>query len=379
MSSAAQFTFSEREGLVLLAQTSALSASAIIGLLSYITYSAVTIRRGARRRWKIGGTAEVLFLNQLAADLVQVIGGLMNIKWAVDGTVSTGSFCVAQGVFKHASHVVTALSTLAIAFYTLYVLCFSGDPQVTDENEDDERRKSLRRGLIFVACLWAAVGLLVAINISADGAYHLYGPAGYWCWIVSTHPVQRIVADYLFMWITAGINIVIYSILFLYIKGYIATKGWRIYRPNVRKEISDLASKRAYGLLYYPAVYIIGVLPLSIVRYRTFAHHYIPSDAIIFVDIVYLANGLFNVILFSITRPFLLPHDLQSPHGSLEVQPSEGPIHDAASNGPPSITHCNVPIDCNRKSFNSSGGYTSGAEEHEIREKTPSIHAQCDL
>jgi hypothetical protein len=28
-----------------------------------------------------------------------------------------------------------------------------------------------------------------------------------------------------------------------------------------------------------------------------------------FVDVIYLSNGLFNVLLFSITRPFLLPHD----------------------------------------------------------------------
>ena len=36
MSSAAPFTFGERQGLILLAETSAVSACAIIGLLSYI-------------------------------------------------------------------------------------------------------------------------------------------------------------------------------------------------------------------------------------------------------------------------------------------------------------------------------------------------------
>jgi len=30
---------------------------------------------------------------------------------------------------------------------------------------------------------------------------------------------------------------------------------------------------------------------------------------IFFVDAIYLSNGLFNVLLFSVTRPFLLPHD----------------------------------------------------------------------
>jgi len=111
MSSPALFSWSERAGLLLLAQTSALSASAILGLLSYITYSAVTVLRGARRRWRIESAAEILFLNQLSWDLVQAMGGLMNIKWATRGSVHQGSYCVAQGAIKHMSDVGAALST----------------------------------------------------------------------------------------------------------------------------------------------------------------------------------------------------------------------------------------------------------------------------
>jgi len=48
---------------------------------------------------------------------------------------------------------------------------------------------------------------------------------------------------------------------------------------------------------------------LSIARYRTFAGHEVPFDVTIFVDCIYLSNGLFNVILFSLTRPYLLPHN----------------------------------------------------------------------
>lgn len=92
------FTFGERVGLVLLAETSAVSACAISGLLSYIAvsygpclhrdrdvnrlvtsfpkYSAVCITPGSSRRWRLGGPAEVYFLNQLAWDLVQAIGEL---------------------------------------------------------------------------------------------------------------------------------------------------------------------------------------------------------------------------------------------------------------------------------------------------------------
>jgi hypothetical protein len=50
------------------------------------------------------------------------------------------------------------------------------------------------------------------------------------------------------------------------------------------------------------------------VRYSAFAHHHIPQAATIFVDTIYLSSGLFNVLLFAFTRPFLLPHDPPKPY-----------------------------------------------------------------
>jgi hypothetical protein len=49
------------------------------------------------------------------------------------------------------------------------------------------------------------------------------------------------------------------------------------------------------------------VLPIAIVRWTEFSRDDIPFSATVFADIVYLSSGLFNVILYSLTRPFLLP------------------------------------------------------------------------
>jgi len=319
----APFTSSERTGLILLAQTSALSASTILGLLSYIAYSAVTIIRGSNRRWRIKGAAEILFLNQLGWDLVQATGGLMNIKWAANGSVQPGAFCVAQGAVKHMSDVGAALSTMTITIYTLKVLCF---PKVVEGNDERGRKKSVRFGLGLVAGIWLFLGLLVGINIAADGSYHFYGPTGWWCWIQSKYSVQRTAADFAFMWIAAVINVVGYIIIFLYLKGYIATQGWRIIRPDTRQPISILSVTQVYGLLFYPLVYTLAILPLSIARYLSFAHHRVPFAVTICVDMIYLASGLFNVILFSFTRPFLLPHDPRS--HNMAPKPTPPPISD---------------------------------------------------
>jgi hypothetical protein len=52
------------------------------------------------------------------------------------------------------------------------------------------------------------------------------------------------------MWITAAFNIVIYIILFFYLRGYIAMDGRRIYLSRTPKPINIIGPKKqAYGLL----------------------------------------------------------------------------------------------------------------------------------
>jgi len=306
------FTFGERLGLILLAETSAVSACSIIGLLSYIAYSAVCIIPGSSRRWRIGGPAQVYFLNQLLWDLVQAIGGLMNVKWAVDADVKSGAYCSAQGAVKQMSDVGSAISTLIISFYTLRVLCFwrIGNNDGETDTEQKEWKMRLSSSFVVVACLWAALGLLVGINVAVDGVRHFYGPTGYWCWIRAEYSVQRTATDFVFMWATVLCTSVAYGILFLYFKGYITTDGWHIRVCRKPESLNVLGPPRqAYGLLFYPLVYTVTITPISVARYSAFAHHQVPFAVTCFVDIIYLSTGLLNVLLFSFTRPYLLPHD----------------------------------------------------------------------
>jgi hypothetical protein len=55
------------------------------------------------------------------------------------------------------------------------------------------------------------------------------------------------------------------------------------------------------------------------VRYSSFTHHNVPFAVTVFTDMIYLSSGLLNVLLFSITRPFLLPHDLPKPEEAPQI------------------------------------------------------------
>ena len=58
----------------------------------------------------------------------------------------------------------------------------------------------------------------------------------------------------------------------------------------------------------YPAIYIITVLPVAAVRFRQFHSQNVSAASTVFCDILFSLSGFFNVLLFSVTRPALMPH-----------------------------------------------------------------------
>ncbi len=56
----------------------------------------------------------------------------------------------------------------------------------------------------------------------------------------------------------------------------------------------------------YPAVYIICILPNTISRWLTFSGHHPPGGFILFANTIFSLSGLFNLILFLLTRPAMV-------------------------------------------------------------------------
>ena len=63
---------------------------------------------------------------------------------------------------------------------------------------------------------------------------------------------------------------------------------------------------------------------LFVARYRTFVHHDVPFGVTIPFDYTYLSNSLLNVLLFSLTRRYQLPHATQLPSMAIISEPSPG-------------------------------------------------------
>ncbi|KZT30679.1 hypothetical protein NEOLEDRAFT_1186492 [Neolentinus lepideus HHB14362 ss-1] len=299
-----QFTFGERLGLVFIVETACLSALAICSLLSYIAYGAVKIIPGASRKWRTGTHVHFYFLSLLISDLIQAIGGIMDIRWIVKAKVEVGPFCTAQGAMKQIGDVGVALA-YAIAFHTFAVLVLRWRP--------DPSRKI---AFIILGCIWTFVALIVGLGLGTHKGEDYYGDTQYWCWITSEFPVQRIALEYFWLWSTALLNIALYVPLALVLKGYIIVDGLKV-RVAKSEERSHLkmtssnsmkdAGRLAMEMLFYPAVYTITVLPVAVVRWRAFNSDDVPFVATVVAEVLFASSGLLNVVLFSLTRPALLP------------------------------------------------------------------------
>ncbi|KAE9408212.1 hypothetical protein BT96DRAFT_26796 [Gymnopus androsaceus JB14] len=105
-----EFSFGTRLGLAFTVQSACCSALLVSSLLIYILYSAVTIKHGASRTWNVSTHVHYYFVNLLVFDLIQAIGGIIDVKWVAEAGVTEGALCTAQGILKQMGDVGVALS-----------------------------------------------------------------------------------------------------------------------------------------------------------------------------------------------------------------------------------------------------------------------------
>lgn len=97
------------------------------------------------------------------------------------------------------------------------------------------------------------------------------------CWITAHYSAERIGLEYLWLWIAAFVDIIVYVFLALVVKGFIIVNGgkMRIATGDDRVQRAFTSSSRSHSggasrdhqaiatsLLFYPAVYIITVRSL---------------------------------------------------------------------------------------------------------------------
>ncbi|KAJ3491057.1 hypothetical protein NLI96_g991 [Meripilus lineatus] len=317
------FDFEVRLGLSFIVQAACFSALAVTGLLLYIAFSAIRSKRGGYRGWTMSTHVHWYFLSLMVSELIQAIGGILNVKWVKNSDVMEGATCTAQGeyllnhgadpcrVLKQLGDVGVALASLAIAIHTFSVIVLRWRPKPT-----------YTVAVVVISTIWLFLILTIAISLGVHRGKDYYGDTQYWCWITQAYPGQRIALEYFWMWMAAFMNILLYIPITLVLKGFMTVSGWRVrfLSRSERRHVSQAAIDRddidhiAVKMLFYPLIYTCTVLPIAIVRWRAFSNRCVPWAATVVAGVIFASSGLLNVLLFTTTRPTLLPSRERNDH-----------------------------------------------------------------
>jgi len=324
------FFFGERLGIFLTIEASFLSAASVTLILCYALFKRLrsTLYTLRSKDLRLGrpsdATSSDLFLNLMLADLIQAIGGFPNIRWMSAGAVLPGRMCTAQAIFKQIGIVGVSMTSLAIALHTFSVLVlrWRGPP-------------NFPKYVIIGIWAFTAFDIVIANVVHRHEVY--YGVTGYWCWILPQFQAERIVTEYLWVWLAAFFMTILYGIMFAIIHQWINVAHgiqWYNQPPGDTLDMDSDDEKKikavANSMLLYPAVYILCFLPNTLSRWLYFEDlnkklALPPYQFTLFASSIYGLSGLFNLILFLITRPKVVVGHPVSPTKDAAVLP--GPIH----------------------------------------------------
>jgi len=165
-------------------------------------------------------------------------------------------------------------------------------------------------GLVWLfVILYVGFGLGLNINKS-------YMTPTYWCWIGPNYLKEKITGEYLWFWLTLGLSLIFYVLLFFWSMGNITVnqdKWWKFsVHPSNDSHADSDRRRHSLKLLAYPITYSIVIIPVSVVRFIEFSQEnkgqpdHIPVAWIFFSGAIYWLSGIINVLLFILTRRGLL-------------------------------------------------------------------------
>ncbi|KAJ1304601.1 hypothetical protein OPQ81_005743 [Rhizoctonia solani] len=300
-----------------------ISFISVISLFSLLAWVAVT-GRGPTERPFLKTHIGAYFLSLMTADLSQAIGGIMSIRWVASHHVSIGRFCTAQAAIKQFSNVGAALWSIVIALHTFRLLFFNA-------------HTSNALCLATLVIVWGSIIVIVVvgptvIQITSKGDY--FGITGYWCWITKDYAVERLCLEYLFMFLSAGVSVIVYTMVFFRLRGNLVAEGYKIKFFSVnssrawnleagRAVMESNTMSVAWQLMWYPVSYTFTILPISAARWAEFSGATVPFGAKVFASTVFMLSGFINTLLFVATRRVIPPIKLRrkSVSGNSNIHP----------------------------------------------------------
>ncbi|KAF8502200.1 hypothetical protein F5888DRAFT_1177000 [Russula emetica] len=296
-------------GLAVGAVASFLSCICVIVIFVWIGWNVHWYKKTfPNGNWKLfHGPADIYMFSLFVFDILQAIGGILSIKWAHNGIVTTGPYCTTQGIVEQIGELGVALITLLLAVHTFVAAVL----------QVGLKARGVAFSLVCLACvfiiLWVAIGAGIHKNYET--------PTPYWCWISPHFLGERLGGEYIWMWITLLASAILYIPLYFWAEGFWSVdEEYKFHWADPDQRVGYTQRRATLGMLLYPLAYCLVVLPVTIARWLLFSHHNVPPAATFFADSMFHLSGAINVLLFLIIRPELLLFPRPDKIAELEIE-----------------------------------------------------------
>ncbi|KAI0266781.1 hypothetical protein BC834DRAFT_112963 [Gloeopeniophorella convolvens] len=290
-------THGQSIGLALTAEASFISLSAVLVVFILIWRNVRRYQRSfPNGGWRLLRVPfDIYMLSLFGFDIMQAMGGVLDVRWAHGGIVRTGSYCTAQGVIQQIGELGVALITIILTVHTFVAAIWRVG------------LRACRFAFAIVGLAWVFVALWVGIGPSIHKHYE--APTPYWCWISSQFSGQRLAGEYIWIWFALFSSLVMYILLYFWTEGRLSVdedKWYKFYTHKPEQRLAYSQRRAALGMLAYPLAYSVVVLPVSVARWLLFNHQAVPSAVTFLAVSIFNLSGAINVLLLVIIRPRLL-------------------------------------------------------------------------
>ncbi|KAI0265242.1 hypothetical protein BGY98DRAFT_561806 [Russula aff. rugulosa BPL654] len=163
-------TAGDRIGLALIAEASFISSISVVVMFFWIGWNVRWYRKTfPKGDWKLfQRPADIYVFSLFVFDIVQAIGGALNIRWAHNGIITTGGYCTAQGITQQIGEAGVAQITLILAVHTFVAALWQVGLQA----------RGVALGMVCLVCVFITLCVAIGAGIHMD-----YIVPTYWCWI----------------------------------------------------------------------------------------------------------------------------------------------------------------------------------------------------
>ncbi|KAG7451044.1 uncharacterized protein BT62DRAFT_1071644 [Guyanagaster necrorhizus] len=302
-------TNNELAGVIVVNVVAVLSTVALFSIILRLAW--LCILRVTRRK-NITHSREYVFFNTqlgyyaaclLIANMFNSAAGLMGLPFLLARHITEGGLCTSQAMVMQFGNVSTAYFTVSIAVHTFNSLVL-------------RKRQSVAIYSVVISLGWILAGFIAALPLALPQSHGpIYGEYNLTCGVRDKYPISQFLLHLLPIFIASFFSAVLYSLIFLVLRGTLVIKGGvkLTLNPNERwngesgENYHRFIAGVARSMLWYPVAYCAVLIPYSVTKLLILSGFSVPFQALIFAYVCWFLLGVINVGLLFNTFSKLYP------------------------------------------------------------------------